>query len=73
MRLWNPLNAPIFLASLTWRQHLRHTSPCVLGELGLIYLFTGYCPKVEIKHDPDHPLCIIEWLLWLLGVEVAEF
>ena len=47
MRLWNPLNAPSFLASLTWRQHLRHTLPCVVGELGAVYLLTGFYPKAQ--------------------------
>ena len=50
MRLWNPLNAPSSLASLTWRQrqHLRHTLPCVVSCLGVIYLFTGFYLKVEV-------------------------
>ena len=72
MRLWNLLNAPSFLASLTWQQHLRHTLPCVVTELGVIYLLTGLYLKVEIKRDPDHLFCAIEWLLWSLGREVAE-
>ena len=38
----------------------------------MIYLVTGFYLKAEIKHGPNHPLCIIEWLLWLLGVEAAE-
>ena len=42
MRLWNPLDAPSLLASPTWRQHLRHTLPCVVGELGAVYLLTGF-------------------------------
>ena len=72
MCLWNPFNAPAFLASLTWQQHLKHTLPFCVGELVLIYLVSGCYIKVEIMHDPDHQLCIVEWALWLLGVDVAE-
>ena len=71
MRLRNPLNAPAFLASLTWQQHPRHALPFCVGELALIYLLSGYYIKIEIKRDPDHPLCIFEWVLWLLGVDAA--
>ena len=72
MCVWNPLNAPGFLASLTWQQHLRHTLPFVLGELAFIYLATGFYIKVEIKYDLDHLLNANEWLLWLLGLDPAE-
>ena len=63
VRLWSTLNTPAFLASLTWQQQSRHTLPFCIGELVLIYLVSGYYTKVEIKHDPDHSLCIIEWAL----------
>ena len=72
MRLWNPLNAPSFLANLNWRQHLTHTLPCVVTCLGVVYLLTGFYLKVEIKRGPEHPLWTVGWLLWVIGAEAAE-
>ena len=63
---------PSFLASLTWKQYLRHTLLCVASYLGTVYLLTGLYLKVEIKHGPHPPFCIYECLLWLLGAEAAE-
>ena len=72
MRLWNPLNAPAFLASLTWQQHLRIAVPFCVWELFMVYLATGNYIKIGIAHDPNPPPSASEWLLWALGVEAAE-
>ena len=69
MGLWNPLNAPAYLASLTWRQHLRTTIPLCIWELFCIYLGTGYYIKIEIAHDPDYIKNTCVWILWLVGSE----
>ena len=72
MHPWNPLNAVAFLTTFTWRQHLTLTLPFCIWELFAIYLGTGYYLKAEIVHDPDHKLVIIEWIVWLVGLEPAE-
>ena len=72
MRLWNPLDAPAYLASLIWQQHLRSTVPFCVWELLVLYLGTGYYTKIKIAYDPDHVLNISDWVLWVLDVKPAE-
>ena len=72
MVLWNPLNAPQFLAGPSIEQHLRRALPCVVLNLLAIYLFTGENISIELKQDTRLLYRIYEPLLGTLGEHTAE-